>query len=92
MWTIREHRSLAKAVEKAPAQIRKKYELWKNIARHSGSEGLSKIPGFNDEALGGEWRGFRSSRLSLGYRVIYRTEREDLIVNVERVSKHDYRK
>lgn len=73
-------------------QIRKKYEVWKNVVRHSGPEGLQKISGFNDEALSGQWKGYRSSRLSLDYRVIYRMERQGLKVMVERVSKHDYPK
>jgi addiction module RelE/StbE family toxin len=92
MWTIREHRKLAKELGGAPGHIRKKYEVWKNVIRHSGSEGLQSISGFNDEALAGRWKGYRSSRLSLDYRVIYRIERQELTVLVERVSKHDYRK
>lgn len=90
MWTILEHRRIAQELARAPRQIREKYEFWKNVVRHSGPEGLLVIKGFRDEALAGKWRGFRSSRLSLAYRVIYQVEREHVTVNVERVSKHDY--
>ena len=50
------------------------------------------IRGFRDEALRGEWQGFRSSRLNLQYRVIYRVEGESLMVQVVEVTAHDYRK
>jgi addiction module RelE/StbE family toxin len=92
MWAILEHRRLDKELATAPVHVRKKYEVWKTIVRHSGPEGLLKIHGFNDEALSGKWKGYRSSRLSLDYRVIYKIERQRLSVSVERVSKHDYRK
>jgi addiction module RelE/StbE family toxin len=91
VWTILEHRHVEKSVRSAPAQVRKKYEFWKNVVRHGGPEGLAAIRGFNDEALAGEWRGYRSSRLSQAYRVIYSVQRDQLLVRVERVSKHDYR-
>jgi addiction module RelE/StbE family toxin len=92
MWTIREHASLSRALKKVPVQIREKYEVWKDIVRHSGPQGLARIRGFNDEALKGDWDGWRSSRLSQAYRVIYSVEQTELQVLVERVSKHDYRK
>ncbi len=71
--------------------ILKRYEKWKDIVRLSGPLGLRQIKGFNDEALRGEWRGHRSSRLSLQYRVIYRIEREKVLVEVVSVTAHDYR-
>jgi hypothetical protein len=92
VWVILEHKNLGSELARAPVQIRKKYETWKDIAAHGGPAGLSRIRGFNDEALVGDWKGHRSSRLSQAYRVIYRAERDRLLVIVERVSKHDYRK
>ncbi|MBI4971523.1 MAG: type II toxin-antitoxin system mRNA interferase toxin, RelE/StbE family [Candidatus Omnitrophica bacterium] len=50
------------------------------------------IKGFHDEALKGNWSGFRSSRLSLHYRVIYRILGEQLFVQVMDVNAHDYRR
>ncbi|HEY2405347.1 MAG TPA: type II toxin-antitoxin system mRNA interferase toxin, RelE/StbE family [Polyangiaceae bacterium] len=92
MWTILEHKGLAKEIASAPLQVREKYEFWKNVVRLSGPEGLRNVQGFHDEALAGKWAGFRSSRLSQAYRVIYQCNRELVTVTVERVSKHDYRK
>ena len=34
--------------------------------------------------------GHRSSRLNLQYRVIYKIEREEIYVQVEKVTPHDY--
>jgi Txe/YoeB family toxin of Txe-Axe toxin-antitoxin module len=47
---------------------------------------------FNDESLGGEWLGHRSSRLNEQYRVIYRVERGEIRVQVVTVTAHDYRR
>ena len=60
--------------------------------RNSGPAGLRRVRGFSDEALKGEWKGYRSSRLDDAYRVVYRTEGDLMLVMVERVSKHDYRR
>lgn len=91
VWTILEHKRCAKDLADAPLQIRQKYEVWKNIVRHSGPEGLRQIKGFHDEALTGKLRGFRSSRLNQAWRVVYQIDREQVLVEVERVSNHDYR-
>ena len=47
---------------------------------------------FNDEVLRGEWKGHRSSRPGLKYRVIYRIEADQLYVMVLEVTPHDYRR
>ncbi|MFQ5705612.1 MAG: type II toxin-antitoxin system mRNA interferase toxin, RelE/StbE family [Gemmatimonadales bacterium] len=54
--------------------------------------GLRLIRGFHDEALRGEWRGCRSSRLGLQYRVIYRIEAGEVLVLVMDITAHDYRR
>ncbi len=92
MWEILEHRRTWKKLDRLPLDILKRYEKWKDIVRLSGPLGLRQIKGFNDEALRGEWRGHRSSRLSLQYRVIYRIEQEKVLVEVVSVTAHDYRK
>ena len=58
----------------------------------SGPTGLKQIKGFNDEALRGEWKGYRSSRLNIQYRIIYKIENEQLFVKVIKVTAHDYRR
>ena len=92
MWEIYEHNSLAKKTSKIPVEVLKRYEKWKDVVTISGPSALRLIKGFRDEALRGEWRGHRSSRLNLQYRVIYRIENERLEVMVIDVTPHDYRK
>lgn len=92
MWRIEEHRGVEKALSGAvPVEILKRYEKWKDIARLSGPAGLRAIRGFNDEGLSGEWKGFRSSRLNEQWRVIYAVKAEVFLVQVVRVTPHDYR-
>lgn len=92
MWAVYEHRQVDRQLTKAPIGVQKRYEKWKDIVRISGAAGLKLIQGFRDEALRGKWQGFRSSRLNLQYRVIYRVEGESLMVQVVEVTAHDYRK
>ena len=91
MWTVFEHRRVEKQLKKLPTDVLKRYEKWKDIVELSGPTGLRLIRGFRDEGLGGEWKGFRSSRLNQQYRVIYRTESDRLLVQVVEVNPHDYR-
>lgn len=94
MWKVVEHRQADKELSsgRVPLEILKRYEKWKDIAMLSGPQGLRAIKGFKDEALRGEWKGFRSSRLNEQWRVIYSVEANVMIVQVVRVSPHDYRR
>ncbi len=92
MWEIFEHRRVSRTLGRLPREVLERYEKWKDIVRISGPEGLRNIRGFNDESLSDEWRGYRSSRLKLQYRVIYKIDREKVLVNVEKVTPHDYRR
>jgi addiction module RelE/StbE family toxin len=92
MWEIYEHRRVAKQLDVLPIDVLKRYEKWKDIVAVSGPRGLRLIRGFRDEALRGQWRGHRSSRLSQQYRVLYRVERDRVLVEVVSVTAHDYRK
>jgi proteic killer suppression protein len=88
MWTIREHKSIEKACEKAPQAIVRKYELWKDLVFRHGPEKLKEFPGFHDEHLKGERSGQRSSRLSAQYRVIYEVNRRIVTVYVMEITPH----
>ncbi|NBB91390.1 MAG: type II toxin-antitoxin system mRNA interferase toxin, RelE/StbE family [Spirochaetes bacterium] len=68
----------------------KRYQEWKDVVRVSGPRGLRRIKGFHDESLAGEWQGHRSSRLNEQYRVIYRVDRDRILVEVVDVNAHDY--
>ena len=70
----------------------KRYEKWKDIVSISGPDGLRQIKGFKDEQLRGTWKGHRSSRLNIQYRIIYRMEKDRVLVQVISVTPHDYRK
>ena len=88
MWKILEQKSIKKSVLKVPPQVLKKYELWKDIVFRHGPSKLKEFPGFNDEALKGDRKGQRSSRLSLQYRVIYEVENEIVTVYVVEITPH----
>ena len=92
MWEIYEHRRMAKVLSKLPESVLKRYEKWKDDVRVSGPRGLRAIKGFHDEALRGEWRGYRSSRLGQPYRVIYEIAAKEVVVYVLDLTAHDYRR
>jgi proteic killer suppression protein len=92
MWEIYEHNALAKKLSKIPVEVLKRYEKWKDIVTMSGPKGLRLIKGFHDEALRGQWKGYRSSRLGKQYRLIYKIEDKKLYVKVMDINPHDYRR
>ncbi len=92
MWRIEEHRKVEKQLNAIPEDILKRYEKWLDIATISGPPGLRAIKGFHDEALSGQWKGYRSSRLSIQYRVIYRVVASSQLFQVVSVTARDYRR
>jgi plasmid maintenance system killer protein len=92
MWRVEEHRRIGKQLASVPIEIQKRYEKWLDIATISGPPGLRAIRGFHDEALSGTWSGYRSSRLNIQYRVIYRALFSEQLFQVFEVTPHDYRK
>lgn len=92
MWNIYEHRRVSKQLNSLPKDVLKRYEKWKDIVAISGPQGLRKIEGLRDESLSGDWKGHRSSRLNQQYRVIYKVEKDKVLVQVVNVTPHDYRR
>ena len=92
MWRVEEHRRVDKQLASAPIEILKRYEKWKDIASMSGPTGLRLIKGFRDEALSGDWKGHRSSRLGDQWRVIYRVVADGALFQVASITAHDYRR
>lgn len=92
MYHIFEKNTLVKRIKKSQISknILKRYEVWKRIVELDGTEGLSLIKGFNDEPLKGKWAGFRSSRLSIQWRVIYKIEKNIFEVFVVDINPHEY--
>ena len=92
MWRIEEHRRIDKQITSVPNEVLKRYEKWKDIASISGPPGLRLIKGFHDETLSGKWKGYRSSRLGVQWRVIYRAIPEEMLFQVASITAHDYRR
>ena len=50
------------------------------------------VSGFRDEVLKGVWKGYRSSRLSLQYRVIFQVRKEVVSILAIDMNAHDYKR
>jgi len=92
MWVVCEHKRVSRSLASAPIDVLKRYEKWKDIVSISGPTGLRSIKGFHDESLSGKWKGYRSSRLNIQYRVIYKIDKDNVLVQVENVTPHNYRR
>jgi addiction module RelE/StbE family toxin len=92
MWRIEEHRRVDRQLDRVPREVLQRYEKWKDIAMLSGPPGLRLIKGFQDEALTGEWKGHRSSRLGIQFRLIYRVVASEQLFQVVSITAHDYRR
>lgn len=90
MWAVLEKKTVTKGLRRTPRPVLVRYEAWKRIVELEGPAGLRLIKGFHDEALKGPWQGYRSSRLGLQWRVIYKVERDRLEVYVVEVNPHEY--
>ena len=90
MWKILEHKRIMKVCKKLPKNVLKKYELWKDIVFRHGPEKLKEFSGFNDEMLGGQRKGQRSSRLNKQFRVFYSVEDGAVTVYVIDINPHEY--
>ena len=60
-----------------------------SVFRH-GPDKLREFKGYHDEKLKGEFKGQRSSRLNIQYRVIYSMEKEIVSVYVIDITPHKY--
>ena len=82
-----------KKLKKLPGYIVIKLLSWAKDVEFLGLVAVRKSPGLHDEPLKGRWSGYRSIRLSKGYRAIYILEpktKELTIVDVVDVSNHEY--
>ena len=91
-WRILQARGIEKILLKSPPQVREKFDVWVTMVEQRGPQALRAIKGFHDEALAGEWKGFRSSRLNAQYRVLYKIVEDQIEVHVLNVTPHDYRR
>ncbi len=80
-----------KQLKKLPIHIVVNFQNWVEDVEARGIEEVRKIPGYHDEPLKGEYKGFRSIRLSRGYRAYYQIIAGTIkFINVERIDKHEY--
>lgn len=91
MWTVYETKAVTKNVSKLPIQVQRKYKVWVEVVKNGGSVNLKNFSGFKDEALKGELRHCRSSRLNIQYRVIYSEKKDIKEIIVLKVTAHEYR-
>jgi addiction module RelE/StbE family toxin len=90
MWEVLESRPCKRQLRRAPKEVVKQYEAWKEVVQASGPRALRLIPGYRDHALKGEWKGARSSYLTKKWRVLYVVEGDRFEVLVLEVNPHDY--
>jgi len=90
MWEIYEHKRVSKQLISIPSDVLKRYEKWKDIVAISALQGLRKIIRLHDQSLSGKWKGHRSSRLNQQYRIIYKIEKDKILVQVVNITSHDY--
>ena len=92
MWTIELNRKVSKSLKKLPYDVQINFDIWADTAAVEGPQGLRQVAGFRDEALKGIWKGYRSSRLSKQYRVIYQVRKDIVSILVIDVNAHDYKR
>lgn len=81
-----------KDLARVPSHILMKFKLWVDLVSYRGLEVARITPGYNDELLKGNLKGYRSIRLSRSYRAVYRQslEGEIELIEVIKVNKHEY--
>ena len=92
MWDVYEKKSLLKKIRKIPKPVLQRYEIWKRIVELEGPKGLREVKGLHDEALKGDLRGFRSSRLNKQWRIIYTVKNDACEVYVIDINPHNYKR
>jgi mRNA-degrading endonuclease YafQ of YafQ-DinJ toxin-antitoxin module len=91
IWDIQETKFVRKNWKGLPSSVQKKYRAWIEIAKNGGSKNLKKFSGLNDEALKGKLKDFRSSRLDIKYRVIYKEDKKKNEILVKSLTAHNYK-
>ena len=92
MWLVEISKKTEKSLKKLPTEVRVNFDIWADTVTIEGPLGLRQVSGFRDEALRGVWKGYRSSRLSKQYRVIYQLKKEIVSILVIDVNAHDYKR
>jgi len=93
-WRIAESKEVLRLVRKhqIPKAVLGKYEDWKKLVLSQGPQTLTLRPGLRDHALQGRLQGLRTSYLNDQWRVVYLVDQNVLLVTVEQVTAHHYKK
>ena len=91
MWKVYEQKLVTKGLVKLPREIQMKYKAWVEIVKNGGCNNLKNYSGFKDEKLRGSLNGYRSSRLSIKYRIIYTEDSGLEELTVVGITAHDYK-
>jgi proteic killer suppression protein len=81
-----------KDLRRCPVFIVRKLMAWVGAIQLDGLEQTRRLPGYHDEPLHGNWKGYRSIRLNRSYRAFYRIHDDGFseFVLVETINKHEY--
>lgn len=84
--------AVRKQLRKVPKDIIKRLQRWSLYIETIGLMETRKIPGLHDEPLKGKWAGYRSIRLGLTWRAIYKSKKDGSIniVMIKEVTPHEY--
>ena len=80
-----------KQLKKVPSHIKNNFQTWAEQVELYGIVEIRKIKGYHDEPLLTPRSGQRSVRLSKAYRAFYIEHKNNIIIEVIEVNKHDYR-
>ena len=92
MWNVYEQKFVTKCLIKIPREIQLKYKAWIEIVKNGGCSNLRNYPGFKDEKLKGDLMGYRSSRLSIKYRIVYIENANLEEITVTGITANDYKR
>ncbi|MCZ2142016.1 MAG: hypothetical protein LC102_01135 [Ignavibacteriales bacterium] len=94
IWKVRWDKKIEKMLDDLPKHVVGSFYDWTKALERDGMEATRKLPGYHDEKLNGKLSGLRSVRLGKAYRVFYFEMAEGTIkiAQVEKVSKHEYKK
>jgi len=81
---------VVKVLCKLPVEIRNAYSVWRSVVLEDGLKGLRTVKGFHLEKLKGNRLGQCSCRLNRGYRVVFEKQKDNFIIVVLEVTKHEY--
>lgn len=85
-----------KEVDRLPQHIKRRFIEWLSSIENIGWIETKRLKLYRDHILKGQWAGKRVACLGRDYRIIYEVFKDDetgfIQIEVEKITKHDYRK